>query len=362
MKRRWKQILLFTLIFPIASVVLYCSSDSDILTGNSFDSILPIIYGDLVDPTAVETVEETVTATLEQRLNGIWVFGGTSDGSDFIAEVDLYDPVSDTWFEDVTTFPVARTNFAIASGLGKIYIIGGTGLVGIVNRVDIFDPESLTWSSASTVPQTQVRGAGLVYSRGRFFLMGGYVQGTGITQQYYTYTPADDTWANTGRTISQTREDLAYCNCMDAAFGIGGRSGNTVRNYNRYNHTTYNYLAVARTALLVYTTGATCHSVGQNIYLVGGTTSNTTLDGRATLYIYDNLLNNWGSKAAMSQGRYYHGSALVNDNIYVFGGTTNGSAGLDSVEAYNVVNDNWSARTSMPRVRFSHGATKVVIQ
>ncbi len=353
--------------------IFSCTAESDILT--------------TIETTSIQQEQRSPSQsgadilTLAQKIRGIWIIGGT-DGSSLLSEVELYDPISDTWYSNVTTFPSPRQNFAIASGLGKIYIFGGAVSGAPVDRVDIFDPLTMTWTTGPTDSDntfaqpnnatTSVRGASAVYTDGRFFLMGGY-DGSDVTRQLYEFNPATDTWAqrngNTG--INYTVEDTSACISMGATFAMGGRDGNTVRYYTTYNYTSYTYTQLVVTQHRIhypeyYTTfGASCESLARQIYFVGGSTSYTSPTGRDDFFVLDIVLLTWTTKSSMNQKRYYHDSAIVDDVLYVFGGTENhtNATALDSVEAYDILTDTgWIAKTAMPRARFAFGATTVVMQ
>ena len=340
-----------------------CTSNPEVLTGDMEEAVQP-----------VSSVMTSSTApSLQQRLRGVWLFGGT-DGSNLLAEVDLYDPETDTWFENVTTLPVPRKFIAVASGRGKILIVGGvTTADPPQNRVDIFDPETLQWTAGNVhATATKVRGAGLMYADGRFFLAGGYTGA--FSTQFYVYDPVGNVWSNTGSTINTARAEFGYCILMGSAFIIGGRSGilaTEVYYLSSYNGTASTYTSANTTDTFNTTNrirnfGASCLALGRNVYFTGGSILYPTPSGRNDFYSMDiqTATPVWNPRAPMTQGRYYHGSALVNGVIYVFGGTENHTlpATLDSVESYDVVNEvGWTAKRTMPRARYAFGITTVVM-
>ncbi len=360
--------LLSKIITIIFCFILSCTSDSDVLYYSEKNAQQP----------EQSSPSSSSSTTIAQRLRGIWIIGGTDDTS-LISEVDLYDPISDTWYENLTTFPSPRQNFAIASGIGKIYIFGGAVSGTPVDRVDIFDPESLAWSSGTTGSSgaspnnatTSVRGAGAAYTNGRFFLMGGH-DGSANIRQLYEYNPANDTWTQKNSTvgIAQYREDIAYCSAMGALLSIGGRyNTTTIRYYNYLNYSSYTYDDAAMRYLPSYYSegvglfGGSAQAREKKVFFTGGSSSYSSPSGRSSLYIFDTDLNSWTTKSSMSQARYYHDSAIADDVLYVFGGTSDGATALDSVEAYDILTDTgWTVKTAMPRARFAFGATTVVMQ
>ena len=65
----------------------------------------------------------------EIRLRCFYLIGGSSSYSDtfnnLVSEIDLFDPATDTVYQNVITLPRARYSCAAASANGKIYIFGG---------------------------------------------------------------------------------------------------------------------------------------------------------------------------------------------------------------------------------------------
>ena len=117
-----------------------------------------------------------------------YVFGGR-DGSNVVAngfaDVQVYDPASDTWIasRDVAPVPQARGGMGKAVYLnGEFYIIGGettdgagASRRGTYARVDIYDPRANTWRSgpAMTTPR---HGIFPLAVDGRIYVLGGGVQ------------------------------------------------------------------------------------------------------------------------------------------------------------------------------------------
>ena len=61
--------------------------------------------------------------------------------------------------------------------------------------------------------------------------------------------------------------------------------------------------------------------VDDKIYIIGGTLENFEgPDGISTIEEYDPQTNTWRQVADMPTPRYYPKAAVVNDTIYVFGG------------------------------------------
>ncbi len=103
----------------------------------------------------------------------IFVFGGC-DGFLRLADVDVYDPVTDMWSTTPSDLP-AGPRFVLQAGrIGNlVYVIGGGDATGAVTgRVEVYNTVKDTWSAAAPMPTP--RGESGVYSHGgRIYVPGG---------------------------------------------------------------------------------------------------------------------------------------------------------------------------------------------
>ena len=93
--------------------------------------------------------------------------------------------------------------------------------------------------------------------------------------------------------------------------------------------------------------------VNDKIYVIGGTLKNVEApDGISTVEEYDPQTNTWRQLADMPTRRYYPKAAVINDTIYVFGGWYE-VKGVKTeypviVEAYDPATDTWTRKKDMP--------------
>ena len=105
--------------------------------------------------------------------------------------------------------------------------------------------------------------------------------------------------------------------------------------------------------------------VEDNIYIIGGTLNNNVRgpDGTSIVEVYDPHTNTWRQVADMPTPRTYPYTAVVNGSIYVFGGWYNEKGGKIKypvvVEAYDPETDTWTEKKDMPVSRV-HPAIGVV--
>ena len=94
--------------------------------------------------------------------------------------------------------------------------------------------------------------------------------------------------------------------------------------------------------------------VDDKIYIIGGSSAEDAggPDGLSTVEEYDPKTNTWRQVADMPTPRYYPKAAVVNDMVYVFGGWyEERGVKLDypvRVEAYDPATDTWTRKKDMP--------------
>jgi len=146
--------------------------------------------------------------SLEQKLRGIWVIGGASDifGVNILPQLDLYDPVTDTWYADVAA-SAAGTYIPTAFGMavfmsGKLYVMGGASSNATVSgAVYEYDIATNAWSTKTSIPL--VRAGSVVYTHGdQAYILGGAnsvtASATAGANTHYRFDPSGaGTWYTT---------------------------------------------------------------------------------------------------------------------------------------------------------------------
>jgi N-acetylneuraminic acid mutarotase len=83
----------------------------------------------------------------------------------------------------------------------------------------------------------------------------------------------------------------------------------------------------------------------QKLYVIGGRHEDGSYSNK--VYIYNPSLASWSTGADMVLGRRYASAAYIGGKIYVAGGLTAGGATLDA-EVYTIAANSWSAAPSLP--------------
>src|SRR4029077_21216251 len=92
-------------------------------------------------------------------------------------------------------------------------------------------------------------------------------------------------------------------------------------------------------------------TIGSKIYVVGGYTATAPV---ADNQVYNPTTNTWTTGAALPTSMAQGATAVVNNVLYVFGGSADGGGTVTNAEwAYNPTTNSWSSKAAMPTARCS---------
>jgi N-acetylneuraminic acid mutarotase len=107
----------------------------------------------------------------------IYVFGGCRGTLAAIKDVDVYDPVTDTWSTAPADMPTARSSMYGAARKGSvIYVIGGQNGGAQLTTNEFYKVPSDTWSADTPMPSPRAE-MGVVSHGGRIYTVGGGLLG-----------------------------------------------------------------------------------------------------------------------------------------------------------------------------------------
>jgi N-acetylneuraminic acid mutarotase len=212
----------------------------------------------------------------------------------------------------MASMPTARGGFGVAVVNGKIYAIGGLNGDAPLNVVEEYNPATNQWTTKTPMPTARSGFAIAVY-KNQIYVIGGTV-GSGYIGNNEVYDPATNTW-QTKTSMPTPRADL-------------------------------------------------CASVvGDKIYLIGG----KKYDSKSPFYketdineVYDPVNNSWSTGPAMTMGVQGYSSAVLNDKIFIIGGSREPiSIGntiiTDANQVFNPKTGEWNMSAQLPNVN-SYGA------
>ncbi len=345
-------------------------------------------------------------ATLEEiGLRGIWMVGGQRSNytseypyhADLVSALDLYDPLTNEWYQAVTQLPLPVTFAGAAAFAGKIYVSGGFDSSGTArNELQVYDVATGTWSFGTSLPEPRAMHQ-LVYLDGYLYAM----HGTNVNQdslwtyrnQALRYEVATEAW--------MARYQLGYMDSAVASIGgiihyIGGRNSATA---------SYSYHEGYWPQLLPATTDTNTSSTTEVVItlLYPGCDAFVAADGSAYILLTGGIAGNlagttktnpfnglstpstqldsnlrylkapyetpaaWITYASstLPAGRAFNVAKVVEDKLYVFGGTTVlpvPSASSDvfvlDLAGFPGSGNSYTAGPPMPSSRFGHQAVR----
>ncbi|OHD17886.1 MAG: hypothetical protein A2087_11295 [Spirochaetes bacterium GWD1_61_31] len=187
---------------------------------------------DLVSAEYSEATLTEAAPTVAQKARGVWLLGGlpgSSIGSP-IGPVDLYDPVTDTWYAGVTDIPAPVSFAGYAAASGKLFVIGGFDASGVASSgVQIYDIAGDSWSTGTSMLLARAN-INATVSNGKIYVMGG-TAGTATTAwagsvTNYEYNIAGDAW-NTRTNFGASGSGRFSFALDDVIYNAGGRTAAT---------------------------------------------------------------------------------------------------------------------------------------
>ena len=152
---------------------------------------------------------------------------------------EVYDPSTGTW-EAKTSMPTARYGFMASTVDGKIYLIGGwyeseatSANVGESAQVDVYDPSTDTWTAGSSMPKAVAIYASAVVDN-KIYVISGVASGSAITNLTQIYDPKMDSWS-LGAPIPMGVKDagagaITGANLLKAIYVVGGSNASAPLN------------------------------------------------------------------------------------------------------------------------------------
>jgi N-acetylneuraminic acid mutarotase len=156
-------------------------------------------------------------------VGGDWTCGG------LIANVDAYDPATNTWTSKAP-LSAPRASFGVGVVNGILYAIGGQTNGGLSDIVEAYDPSTDTWTTKTPMPTAQMVHAVIVVN-GIIYNVGG-IDASGVYNLVQAYDPSTDAWT-VKSSMPTPRGFLAGGAVNGILYAVGGYNGmDTVEAYN----------------------------------------------------------------------------------------------------------------------------------
>jgi N-acetylneuraminic acid mutarotase len=227
------------------------------------------------------------------------------------------------------TLSDARTGgISVASGGNKIFFAGGSAISGgHSSTVDIYDITTQRWTTAK-LSENRSKISTITAGNKVFFAGGEIGDGTCPTKTVDIYDLSTSQWSTSSLSIPGSSVVPALVgNKVLFAGGDGGLCGEWARTttVDMYDLTTNNWTTASLSTVRRH--GHAAVTLNNKVYISGGeswpanTFPGTPWFASNTVDIYDYATNSW-STSTLSEGKYGHGAAALNDKVFWAGGTT----------------------------------------
>jgi len=246
----------------------------------------------------------------------IYVVGGATD-TGIVNVTEIYDPDKDSW-KTGSPMPTARWLAASAVAHDLLYVIGGCAIgcgsspASTLSVVEAYDPTTKTWTTKAPLP-VPTYGMSAITRDGIIYGIGGVV-GTGTqVSTVYRYDPSTDVWTQVS-SMNGPRNTPAL-----------GHVDNTIVVSGGFPFADNEGYSVSGDKWRTLTTDPTYRSapcstgINGQLYVAGGSG-----DGNAILNLveaYDLKMNSWATLAPMPQAVVFQSSVRHHGRLYCFGGS-----------------------------------------
>ncbi|MFL5238531.1 MAG: kelch repeat-containing protein [Rhizomicrobium sp.] len=243
--------------------------------------------------------------------------------------------------------PLSAFYVALATDGTSVYAFGGRTRDGQnhanANRYNLV---SNSWTPIADMTDSDVAFHAEYGRNGKIYVMGGGNNGTSNR----IYDIATDTWS-LGAPVPTGLSDYGHVYANGKIYLIGGLA------YGYYSSAVYAYDVAADTwtasaAPLPQAEIATaCGVINNKIYVAGGTSEGYVPVN--TLYLYDIATNSWTSGAPMLVGVSLAGGAVVDGKLWVIGGgdPLSGTA-VNNTQVYDPTTNSWSNGPALNTARY----------
>lgn len=231
----------------------------------------------------------------------------------------LTTPLMGQIWDSLPPMPTARGYCAAAALDGKIFVFGGAfSTTSSSDDVEMYDIALGSWEVKKKMPVKMCGMAAVADTAiGKIYLVGGAPTFNELSwNKVYEYNPVLDTFL-VKTPLPQERGFMAACYFNHEIYIIGGLDGAIYKSVLKYNPEGNNgwetVASLNKTRFL-----ASASVMDGKIYVTGGDET-YSFAGSATTEVFDGV--NWLLlDAEMQQARFMHGSGVINNSLYVFGG------------------------------------------
>ena len=265
---------------------------------------------------------------------------------------------------------IARSHPSVVAYKGKIYAFGGGGpSFKSLNSVTCYNPTQNTWANCQDMPTHRSGTVAALMGDSIYVMGGGFKKPDGMFEfltKVEIYHPETDTWSE-GPDLTMPHDYPAVAVLDDIIYVLGGHHPDATQGGPKTDPG-FNYcerldlkkgkweaiapLAIPRFALSAVVMGGKIHAMGGVAFRPEG------FDNFTTIEIYDPTTQEWSENKdlALPWPAAGLGSAVINGNMYVFGGYSDVDI-HNRTAVLNPQTNEWQQVTSMPSPACAMGVT-----
>jgi N-acetylneuraminic acid mutarotase len=252
--------------------------------------------------------------------------------------VEAFPIASGAAWSPVASLTTARYRTACAPFANKLYSFGGYGSIDYIATVDSFNPVSNSWGQAGQLPAMRT-GAAVCAVGTKLYLIGGQSyagSNSTVTSSIFEWDPASG-WTQRA-SMKKQRMDHQAVVLNSKIYIIGGLGGSTDPNNcgPEQSVEVYDPAADRLDTAASLNTGRWFFGAAEangKIYAIGGLYSFSTDSSLASVEEYDPGQNVWTIKAALPKGRFGCAAASWQGRIYVVGGAEKTATGTQEMNS-----------------------------
>jgi N-acetylneuraminic acid mutarotase len=279
--------------------------------------------------------QETGVAALDGK---IYVIGGFNLAGVVVPIVEAYDPAGRSW-STVAPFPRPIHHANAAAVGGKLYVVGALldGAFRATGDVYAYDPATNSWTPRAPLPSGQERGAGGVAVVGTKIYVAGGLRGATSLADFTSYDTASDEHA-TLPPLAQATDHLVGGAVGGIVYAIGGRFGGINGLLGRVAAFDPAAASWSDKAPMITPRGGSAAAVVRDRIVVAGGEGNTAVSSGVfpQTEVFVPASNSWLILPNMRIPRHGTGGAAIGNTFYVPGGAAvqafGASAEVDSIE------------------------------
>jgi N-acetylneuraminic acid mutarotase len=308
--------------------------------------------------------EHTATLLSDGR---VLIVGGLQEraaGSQGLASVEVYDPVSGTWSITGSLNSGRAEHTATLLPDGTVLVTGGNaGYSGpALASVEIYDPTRGTWSAAPPLSVPRRGHSATRLADGRVLVVGGRfsTNDPDVHASAEIYDPVSGTWSPTGSLLTPREGHSATLLPDSRVLVVGGYYQSWLASAEVYDAVSGAWREIAA-PLACHGVAHTATLVSDGKVLIAGGACASGISGiRDDAEVYDPATSSWHATTALPAIREAHTATLLPDGtVLIAGGDTGAPPRYDSALIYDPAGRVWSPTGSLATGRRNHTATLI---